>query len=264
MLEKGRVKDSWYNRIPLLGQNYDFPWMQAVSRLSEPITQLGGRRMRLWAAEAVGGTTRINAMLFTRGAPGGYNEWAQSFGLDDWSWDKVEPFFKKSENAVGHPDAPHRGHSGPIENRQPGPWLSSIPYYEKAARAVGLPVERDLNDPRASAQGFFYLDQTIDAKSRRVSAYRAWLNANIAVERQARLSVCTGAVASRLEIDPRGKRVTGVHVRHARRSSIDKEYFVKARREVIICSGTVCTPQLLMLRYRMTTEALLQAYLKSN
>jgi choline dehydrogenase-like flavoprotein len=220
--------------------------------------------MKLWGAEAVGGTTRINAMLFTRGAPGGYNEWAESFGLDDWGWDKVEPFFKKSENAVAHPDAPHRGHSGPIETRQPGPWLSSIPYYEKAAKAVGLPVERDLNDPKASAQGFFYLDQTIDAKSRRLSAYRAWLNANIAIERKDRLSVCTGVVASRLEIDPRGKRVTGVHLQHARRSSMDKEYFVKARREVIICSGTVCTPQLLMLRYETEYRSFASSVLISD
>lgn len=249
MLEKGRVEDSWYNRIPLLGQNYEFPWMQAVSRLSEPIRELGGRRMKLWTAEAVGGATRINGMLLTRGVPGGYNEWAQSFGLSDWAWDKVEPFFKKSENAVGHPGAPHRGHSGPMESRQPAPWFSSMPYYERAAKAVGLPVEQDLNDPKASAQGLFYLDQTVDAKSRRLSAYRAWLNADIATERKDRLSVCTGVVASRLEIEPNGKQVTGVYVRHARNSGDDKEYVVKARREVIICSGTVCTPQLLMLRY---------------
>jgi len=221
--------------------------MQAVSRFTQPITELGGRPMKVWAAEAVGGTTRINGMLLTRGVPGGYNEWAQSFGLDDWAWDKVEPFFKRSEKAVSHPDSPHRGHSGPMENRQTRWRFSSLPYYEKAARAVGLPVERDLNDPNASAQGYFLLDQTVDSKSRRLSAYHAWLNARIAIERRDRLSVCTGVVASKLKIDQKGKQVTGVHLRYARPSGEDKEYLVKARREVIICSGTVCTPQLLML-----------------
>jgi choline dehydrogenase-like flavoprotein len=228
--------------------------MQAVSRLSEPIRELGGRRMKFWTAEAVGGATRINAMLLTRGVPGGFNEWARSFGLVDWGWDQVEPFFRKSENAVGHPDAPHRGHSGPMENRQPPPWLSTVQYYEKAAEAVGLPVERDLNDPRASAQGCFRLDQTIDARSERLSAYRAWLNADIAKERKSRLTVCNGVLASRLEVDAKTKQVTGVHVRYAKRTSDDKDYFVRVRREVIVCSGTMCTPQLLMLRYGCSTS----------
>jgi choline dehydrogenase-like flavoprotein len=247
VLEKGRVKDSWYSRIPLLGQNYEFPWMQGVSRLTQPVKELGGRRMRLWAAEALGGTTRVNGMLWTRGVPGGYNEWADSFGLEDWRWERVEPFFKRIENATSHPDAEYCGHGGLMETHQTRWRFSSMSYYEKAAEAVGLPVHQNVNNPSGSAQGFFYLDQTIDSNSQRLSAYHAFLNDTIATERRDRLSVCTAVIAYKLEIDSKGKQVTGVHVQRARPTGQDKEYFIKARREVIICSGTVCTPQLLML-----------------
>lgn len=249
VLEKGRVSDSFLSRIPLLSQNYNFTSLQALSRLSEPIKEVGGRRARLWTAEAVGGATRINGQLLTRGVPGGFNGWANDFGLTDWSWDEVEPFFRKSENAIDHPDAAHRGHSGPMVNRQPRRSMGFYPYLEAAAKSVGLPVQRDLNDPAGPAQGYFYLDMTIDKRSNRLSTYRAWLNKEIATERQDRLTVCTGVIASKLEVDGVGKLVTGVSIRNAGPVTNKKDYFVKARREVIICSGSICSPQLLMLRY---------------
>lgn len=249
VLEKGRVSDTFLSRIPLLSQNYRFTSLQTLSRLSEPIKEVGGRRARLWTAEAVGGATRVNGMLLTRGVPGGFNGWASEFGLADWSWEKVEPFFRKSENSVGHPGAAHRGHGGPVVNRQPPLAMGFYPYYEKAAKAVGLPVHQDLNDPAAPAQGYFYLDMTIDERSNRLSSYRAWLNKTIATERRERLAVCTGVIASKLEVDGKGKQVTGVYIRHAGPPSNKRDFFVKARREVIICSGSVCSPQLLMLRY---------------
>lgn len=246
------MRDNWLTSIPLLSQGYHLPWAQGVNRLSEPVKELGGRRVELWTAEAIGGASRVNGMLLTRGVPAGYNDWARSFGLDDWTWEKVEPFFRKSENAVGHPDAPHRGHSGLVESRQFTPALASIPYYEKAAAAVGLPISRDLNDPKGNAQGYFYLDQTIDARGKRLSAYQAWLNVETTNERKDRLTVCTGVVASRLQLHhTRRNEVTGVHIRPVkhRGGSEDREFIVRAWREVIVCSGTVCTPQLLMLRY---------------
>lgn len=31
---------------------------------------------------------------------GGYNDWVESYGLDDWSWDKVELYFRSIESVV--------------------------------------------------------------------------------------------------------------------------------------------------------------------
>ncbi len=249
-LEKGHVNDHFLSRIPLLSQNYAFPGLQAVSRLSEPGVEVFGRRTRLWTAEGVGGASRINGMILTRGVPGGYNEWSQSFGLTDWSWDDVEPYFVKMENAQGHPKAKHRGHDGPLVTRQVESPLGCYPYIQKATQAVGLPFERDANDPAASAQGYFKLDLAINEKGERLSSYRAWLDAHTATERKSHLTVCTGVVASRLEVDEKQMRVTGVYLRKARHGSNSRDFYVKARKEIILCGGAICTPQLLMLRYR--------------
>lgn len=71
----------------------------------------------------------------------------------------------------------------------------------------------------------------------------------MALQRRDRLTVCTGTVVTRLELDGRKGLVTGAHIRSAKATdnSSSGDVFVKARREVIICSGAICTPQLLML-----------------
>ncbi|KAK3380987.1 hypothetical protein B0H63DRAFT_434366 [Podospora didyma] len=250
VLEKGRVNDNFLSRIPLLSQNFQFPLLQAVLRLSEPIGAVGGRKALLWTAEAVGGASRINALLLTRGLPAGYDRWARDFGLTDWGWDEVEPFFRKSERALLRSKTTHRGHDGPIENRTPRTTLGCIPYVNKAARAVGLnnrPHCREINDPKANAQGCFDMDQTINARGSRVSAYQAWLNCRTATERKDHLAVCTGVIASKLVVNDDGTRVSAVQIKPVNSAKTSPVYLVKARREVIVCSGAVCTPQLLML-----------------
>lgn len=79
---------------------------------------------------------------------------------------------------------------------------------------------------------------------------RALLNKDIASSRRGRLTVCTGTIASRLELDGEAGLATGVHIRSAKPTvgdSSPKDFFVKANREVIVCSGALCSPQLLLL-----------------
>lgn len=118
---------------------------------------------------------------------------------------------------------------------------------EKACEALGLPIRDDNNDPDGPVQGYFKLDATVDERGERLSAYHAYLNKRIALERQANLTICTGVVGSKLEVNGKTRQVTGVYLR-----SIDpnntKKYLVKARREVIISNGTLRSPQMLLLR----------------
>jgi choline dehydrogenase-like flavoprotein len=77
----------------------------------------------------------------------------------------------------------------------------------------------------------------------------AYLNEFVALDRASHLSVCTGTVASRLEIsgdEKSGRVVTGVHIQSSAQPA-GKHYFVKARREVILACGAMTTPQLLLL-----------------
>ncbi|KAK8085405.1 GMC oxidoreductase [Apiospora hydei] len=258
VLERGKVRDHWLSRIPLISGSLlgGSSLFQLVQRLSErPGNAAGGsekhRRADLRTAEALGGASRINQMLWTRGAPGMYNAWADELGHPDWSWEKVEPFFRKIEDAAaeespsGRRTRAYLGRGGPVHLRRHKPQFEIYDHVDKAAAALGLSIDNDVNDPDAPPSGYFALDSTIDRDGARHSAYSAYLPKDLALERRGRLAVCTGVVDSKLEVDVAQHCVRGVHVKPA--GSKGGSTFIKAEREVIVCSGAICSPQLLML-----------------
>lgn len=249
VLERGFVKNSLLSRSPLLSQNFTFgDKLQVIGdHFSEPSPEANGLKFKLWTAQGLGGASRINGMVMTQGPPAEYNSWAQDMSLDDWAWDRVEPFFRKSENNIGRPQSQTRGHEGPIKIRQFRTSFAWGPYIEKAAKALGLPIVDDVNDPTAPAMGFYRLDQAVDERAERNTSYQAFLNEDIARKRQSRLTVCTGASASRLKIDEDAGSVRGVFVRPSVAGKSKGDIYVEARREVIVCCGALKTAQLLML-----------------
>ncbi|KAF2703704.1 GMC oxidoreductase [Pleomassaria siparia CBS 279.74] len=254
LIERGHVKNNLLSRMPLLSQNL---WwtdiMQVQSTIwSEPIHGAHERSNRLWAVNGIGGASRLNAMLWTRGSPGNYTLWSD-MGLKDWAWDKVEPYFRRLENLTGplnECQSEVRGRGGPIELRKPPYPFKWLKYLEKAAGNIGVPASEDCNDPAAPSCGYFALETAIDKNGERVSALSAYLNKKVARGRNARLSVCTGTVASRLEVagdEQNGRTVTGVYIRSSSGPDKDRDYLVKARREVVLTCGAMTTPQLLLL-----------------
>jgi choline dehydrogenase-like flavoprotein len=123
LIERGHVKDNIISRMPLLSQNMFWTkTLQVQDTLSsEPIHGAYGRTNQLWAVNGVGGGTRLNAMLWTRGSRSNYDGWGD-MGLKDWAWDKVEPYFKRLENLTGPLDLSQseaRGRGGPMELCKP-------------------------------------------------------------------------------------------------------------------------------------------------
>ncbi|ORY06675.1 choline dehydrogenase [Clohesyomyces aquaticus] len=254
LLERGHVKNNLVSRMPLLSQNLF--WTDALqvqnTIWSEPINGAHGRSNRLWAVNGIGGASRLNAMLWTRGSPGNYTAWG-NLGLQNWAWEKVEPYFRRLENVSGPVEKSQsnvRGRGGPIDLRKPLYPFKWLKYLEKAAIKIGLPIVDDWNDPSAPPYGYCSLETAIDKNGERVSALTAYLSKSVARERIKRLSVCTGAVASRLQIagdEEIGHTVTGVYFRSSTGPEGGKDYLVKARREVVLACGAMTTPQLLLL-----------------
>jgi choline dehydrogenase-like flavoprotein len=269
-----------------MSQNFLFgDALQVVSdRFSEPVANANNLKMKLWTSESLGGASRINGMIFTQGPPADYNSWAE-MGLDDWGWDRVEPYFRKSENSIAHPDSTYRKHKGSfhilssdqlqlISHRSLGasqvqdafplgqvvssfglepPFrlvvlpVNNISIDEAAAR-VGLPLVDDVNDPTAPAMGIYRLDHAVDGSAQRRTAYQAFLNKGIALARRNHLVVCTGVVATHLDISEEDGYVRGVHIRPVlEQDTTGHDGYVKAKREIILCCGAFKTPQLLML-----------------
>jgi choline dehydrogenase-like flavoprotein len=117
------VNNNLFSRMPLPSQNLWWTDTLQVQNTiwTEPIQGANGRGNRLWAVNGIGGGSRLNAMLWTRGCPGNYRTWCD-MGLTDWAWDKVEPYFRKLEHSSEPADVPRpnvRGQSGPVELSKP-------------------------------------------------------------------------------------------------------------------------------------------------
>ncbi|KFA69372.1 hypothetical protein S40285_08474 [Stachybotrys chlorohalonatus IBT 40285] len=244
LVEKGSVDDRWFTRVPLAScANGTY----MVRRPTQSGPAAGNHQSQVFAAEAMGGTSRLNAMIYTRGVPAYYDQWAHS-GHQSWSWNSVEPHFRKIEHRGAEwPDIETaRASPGKVQLRQHKPSSGAFTYLQKAAEAVGLRTEASTNHPTSYAMGYFNLDLTIDSNGQRHSAERAYLPYEVANERRRSLHICTLATVVKLDIPVDSERATGL-ILQGDPSCMNRHVRVKARREIVLCAGAVCTPQILQL-----------------
>lgn len=183
--------------------------------------------------KTLGGSSAINAMVYVRGHPGDYDDWA-ALGNDGWAWQDVLPYFRKSENNERLTSEWH-GQDGPLNVAElKSPSAARMAFIE-GAREAGFRINDDFNDgDNQEGVGVYQVTQ-IDGH--RCSSARAYLKS--ARERD-NLTVFTRTKALRLIT--RGTVCTGVDtLMQGRRQQ------VSARREVLVCAGTFNSPQLLML-----------------
>ncbi|CAL1702648.1 unnamed protein product [Somion occarium] len=197
----------------------------------------------------LGGTSKINNMLYTRQVPGEFSAWTEA-GRKGWTWDDVEPYYNKSETTLSHTKSEHRGHKGPWFNRR----LDDIPMQNisetiAATSSFGIPYVTESNDPSAPAVCCARLDHTIDDQGRRCSAFDAFLPPHVAL--RSNLDICTEIVVTSVDLEetPNGLRAVGVFFEHDSiiRGKTHRRYHCSAKREVILSSGAIGTPKILML-----------------
>ncbi|MEO5759083.1 MAG: GMC family oxidoreductase N-terminal domain-containing protein, partial [Mesorhizobium sp.] len=198
---------------------------------------LGGRQGYQPRGKALGGSSAINAMLYTRGHRGDYDEWA-GLGCDGWSWDEVLPYFRRAEGNQRGTDALHGG-EGPLrvgEQQEPRPISRA---FVEACGENQIRRNDDFNGPEQEGAGLYQVTQFWgeSRNGERCSAAAAYLHP--AMNRR-NLTVITGAHATGIVLD--GKRATGLRY-HTRKG----EAVVQASREVIVCGGAFGSPQLLLL-----------------
>lgn len=130
VIEQGPVADTWASRVPLISGNPYRSGSVAAQWWSLPMREANSRYLQVMRAEALGGTSRINGLLYTRGkrhlptrfqglntawkqpgCPGEYNHW-RDLGNAGWGYSDVEPYFVKSENTRSHPSSSFRGKEG--------------------------------------------------------------------------------------------------------------------------------------------------------
>ena len=202
-----------------------------------PQPGLNGRRGYQPRGKALGGSSAINAMLYVRGHPRDYDEWAD-LGCDGWDWNSVRPWFKRSERNMRGADDLHGG-DGPLQVGDQSAPRPITDAFVEAAEALQIPRNPDFNGPHQEGAGLYQVTQFFDGPKRgeRCSAAAAYLHP--AMQRP-NLTVITRARAERIEMD--GTRATGLWIR--RRGRV---LHIRARREVIVSGGAFGSPHLLKL-----------------
>ncbi|MGH8326382.1 MAG: GMC family oxidoreductase, partial [Steroidobacteraceae bacterium] len=231
VLEAGGPDNQFFYRLAMGFHSWRYP--QTSWRYeTEPEPNLENRRIQVPRGKVLGGSSTINAMLYSRGHPHDYDSWAQA-GCSGWSYAEVLPYFKRSEtNWRG--EGPYHGGSGPLQVSRIETSSFREPVLE-AARTLGYPVTEDHHG--ALHEGFGVGDTTTTRRGRRSSAARAYLRP---AQSRANLSVETGALATRVVLE--AGRAVGVEYQHEGQPQV-----ARARREVILCGGVYNSPQLLML-----------------
>ncbi|RZO69097.1 MAG: glucose-methanol-choline oxidoreductase [Parvularculaceae bacterium] len=201
-----------------------------------PQAHLNGRRGFQPRGRTLGGSSSINAMIYIRGTPSDYDQWA-ALGATGWSWRDVLPYFKKAEsNERGASD--FHGDAGPLsvsDLRFKNP-LSDI--FLEAASQLQLPHNDDFNGTQQEGVGYYQVTQR---NGRRCSSAVAYLSD---ARTRPNVHIITGAHCEKVLIEE--GRAKGVAF-HQKSNFSKKAFNVTATREVILSAGAFQSPQLLML-----------------
>jgi choline dehydrogenase len=212
---------------PLQGRRYNWAYE------TDPEPHMNNRRMECGRGKGLGGSSLINGMCYIRGNALDYDNWASMPGLGHWSYLDCLPYFRKAETRDIGPNAYHGG-DGPVHvtTSKPGnnPLFAAM---VDAGVQAGFPRTEDLNGYQQ--EGFGPMDRTVTAKGRRASTARGYLDR---AKLRDNLTVVTHAMTDRVLFA--GKRAIGVAYVHG-----GQRVSAHVRREVLVCSGAIASPQLL-------------------
>jgi len=226
------------DRHPLMKIPFAFLKLQFVQRLnwgymSEPEPCADNRRLWLPRGKCLGGTSSINGMVYSRGHPGDYDEWAE-LGATGWSWSDVLPYFRKSE-ASWRGESEYHGASGPLTIT---PIKTTEPLFSatmETARKLGHTVLDDQHGV-GTGEGFAPGEVTVH-KGKRASTSKRYLDP---VASRPNLEVITNALVTRVVIEQ--GRAVGIELAESGGTRV-----IRAERETILSGGAYNSPQLLLL-----------------
>jgi len=227
---------------------------------TEPDAGLNGRKLRYPRGRVLGGCSSINGMIYMRGQARDYDDWARACGDDTWRWDHCLPHFKAHEDHWRGASAAH-GAAGfdPTGARRGGEWRVEkqrlrwdiLDAWAEAAVQTGIERTEDFNTGNNAGVGYFEVNQR---RGWRWNTTKAFLQPALA--RGDNLQVWTDSPVEKLNFErgAQGLRCTGAQVR-----TPQGLVQVRARQEVLLCSGAIGTPALLQ-RSGVGPAALLQQH----
>lgn len=233
LLEAGKRERLHLTRIPAAlmhtigNDRYDWNYM------TEPDPSRNGLKEPWPRGRVPGGSSAINGMIFIRGAANDYDAW-EELGNRGWGWNSVLPYFRKMETADQDKDNAYRGGMGPLRVsalrwRHP----ISAKFIDSFVNA-GVPLNPDLNG--RSHEGVAW-NQGSTSNGVRHSTFDAYIVPRL---KDAKLTFMDDASVERITMA--GSHAKGVVIRRG-----GETLQASARRGVVLCAGSLNSPQLLML-----------------
>jgi len=208
--------------------------------LTRPVPGFGGRQSYWPRGKVLGGSSTINAMVYSRGQPADYDAW-EAAGNPGWGWADVLEAYRAIEDHDLGASAVH-GEGGPLHVTATGAEAHPLTRrFIAACVEIGIAETPDLNGSSIEGAGYY---QITTRNGRRESAATAYL-AGVP-----RMRILTGHLVDRLIFN--GRRVHGARV-VGPAGPVD----LYAAREVILCAGAVGSPMILQ-RSGIGPAALLQ------
>ena len=186
-------------------------------------------RVKWPRGKALGGTSAINGMAYTRGNKKDYDAWEQQ-GNPGWSFKNVLPYFKKSEdNRIDAlADSKYHSKGGPLTIEP----TERLDVFEKVIEGCNkvLNYNPDYNGEKQT--GCVYYQNTI-RDGQRCSTAKAFLS-----NKRSNLHISPLSHVHNINIDPDTKVATGVTFKKN-----GKLRSVSAKKEVVLSGGAIGSPQ---------------------
>jgi choline dehydrogenase len=243
LIEAGRKDDYHWIHIPLgylycIG-NPRTDWLYNT----EPDAGLNGRALRYPRGKTLGGCSSINGMIYMRGQARDYDQWAQLLGDSAWSWDNALPDFMRHEDHYKGADALHgAGGEWRIE-KQRLRW-DVLDAFAEAATQAGIPATADFNRGSNEGVGYFEVNQK---SGWRWNTAKAFLRPTC-MDRP-NFELWTDTPVCKLVLNAQadgGRRCTGVEVVTGQ-GRVTLQLNDGGAGEVILCAGSIGSPQILQL-----------------
>ena len=199
---------------------------------TEPQKNLASRRIPWPRGKTLGGSSSINGMVYIRGHARDYDLWAQK-GLTSWSYEKVLPYFIRAESNTRGADNFH-GTEGPFNVTDEGGEHPLFSAFVEAGKQEGYKLNPDFNGTEQEGVGCY---QFTIQNGRRKSTAATYLKE---AKKRSNLKILVGANTEKIIFQE--KRATGIHYHHK-----NQKCTATAKREIILASGAINSPKILML-----------------
>ena len=201
---------------------------------TEPEPYLDNRKMHCPRGKVMGGSSSINGMVYVRGHARDFDQWEEK-GAAGWSYQDCLPYFKRSETWYKGEDD-YRGGNGPVATSN-GNNMKLNPLYKAfigAGQDAGYPKTSDYNGKQQ--EGFGPMHMTV-GNGVRSSTSNAYIKP---AKNRPNLTILSGVLVQRVLL--KNKVARGVEYKVN-----GKTKKLNATKEVILCAGSIGSPQLLQL-----------------